>query len=283
MLLGPQRTRAPDQLCHAGVRPLLSDNALTRRWNKAVRPSGNQGVRGPVELLRTVTRTPSKRERSVAGGGHDSSMGNNLAISLLMALAVLPDMAVTDGTAGSIPRIVVRCYLQTDLRPRDVELIGEGVTHAFEDTIDVVWQVCGSRSERSWTPSCDQPIGRSGLALRLIDDWVTERPEVLGVAAEGHGRAGVLATVLVDRVKAVAGRTGLGFADLAGRVSAHEIVHLLLGKGSHRAEGLMRPEWSDQQLRGRAEWWRIGVEQRRALAEAVRQRAEADRRMRIAD
>ena len=200
-----------------------------------------------------------------------------------MVLLATPAVTATDGATAPAPRIVVRCYPQTDLQPHDLELMREVVTEAFEGTLNVAWQVCGSRNERTWTPMCDRPLGRSGLALRLIDDWAFEPPEVLGVAAEGHGRSGVMATVLVDRVKAVATRTGLGFADLAGRVSAHEIVHLLLGKGSHRAEGLMRPEWSDQQLRGRADWWRIGVDQRRALAHAVRQRAETDRGTRIAD
>ena len=195
---------------------------------------------------------------------------------MLLALLATPAVAGTDHPMSPRPRLVVRGYPQTNLQPRDLDMIRDVVTRAFEDAIDVTWQVCGTRRERAWTAACDRPLGSSDLALRFMDDRGGERPEVLGIAAEGSGHLGVMATVFVNRVKAVAARTGLKFAPLAGRVSAHEMVHLLLGAGSHRGVGLMRPDWSEEQLHGRPEEWRISVAQRRALGAAVRQRAETD-------
>lgn len=91
-----------------------------------------------------------------------------------MVLLGTPAVAATDGAMGSTPQIVVRCYPQTDLSPRDLELMRDVVIGAFEDTIDVAWQVCGSRNERAWTGICDQPHGvrwqtRSADEPRSID------------------------------------------------------------------------------------------------------------------
>lgn len=54
-----------------------------------------------------------------------------------MVLLGTPAVAATDGAMGSTPQIVVRCYPQTDLSPRDLELMRDVVIGAFEDTIDV--------------------------------------------------------------------------------------------------------------------------------------------------
>jgi hypothetical protein len=51
-------------------------------------------------------------------------------------------------------------------------------------------------------------------------------------------------------------------------VLAHEIGHLLLGTSHHAEHGLMRPNWTDQELR-RA----IGLEWHFSISEARRMRA----------
>ena len=42
-------------------------------------------------------------------------------------------------------------------------------------------------------------------------------------------------------------------ATIVGRVSAHEIGHLLLGTNAHASHGLMRPSWEVQRL-DRGDW-----------------------------
>ena len=63
-------------------------------------------------------------------------------------------------------------------------------------------------------------------------------------------RGGVLMTVDLFRVSAIARNTSTGMPVLLGRAIAHEIGHLLLGSAEHARLGLMRALWSHDELRG---------------------------------
>ena len=63
-------------------------------------------------------------------------------------------------------------------------------------------------------------------------------------------RGGVLMTIDVFPVRAVAERTATAVSTLLGRAIAHEIGHLLLGSAEHPRVGLMRALWSHEELRG---------------------------------
>jgi hypothetical protein len=63
--------------------------------------------------------------------------------------------------------------------------------------------------------------------------------------------AGVLATVYLDRVNWMAQQTGVDARALLGRAIAHELGHLLMATGAHGSNGLMRPVWSESEIRRR--------------------------------
>lgn len=60
---------------------------------------------------------------------------------------------------------------------------------------------------------------------------------------------GVLATVYFDRVHQRAAQAHVSKPRLLGRAIAHELGHLLLSTTAHSAEGLMRGEWTLNELR----------------------------------
>jgi hypothetical protein len=57
---------------------------------------------------------------------------------------------------------------------------------------------------------------------------------------------GVVANVYADRIRTLA--TGKEFEAILGRVLAHELGHLLLGRNAHSPAGLMRARWRAQDL-----------------------------------
>ena len=73
---------------------------------------------------------------------------------------------------------------------------------------------------------------------------------------DSQARSGVLATIYADRVLSLAAASGIDAATLLGRAIAHEMGHLLLANNVHGTHGLMRPIWSQEDLRkGRGADW----------------------------
>jgi hypothetical protein len=102
--------------------------------------------------------------------------------------------------------------------------------------------------------ACTEPLlpGRD-MMLRLVDraPATGERIVALGESMiDREQRGGVLMTVDLCPVRAVAGRTSTSVSMLLGRAVAHEIGHLLLGSAEHPRLGLMRALWSHDELRG---------------------------------
>jgi hypothetical protein len=81
------------------------------------------------------------------------------------------------------------------------------------------------------------------IVLRVHPD-AHARHEVLGAAIiNPTGGFNVMATVYGAAVYERSVTKNVRLGTLAGRVAAHEIGHLLLGKNSHSAHGLMRAHW----------------------------------------
>ena len=76
---------------------------------------------------------------------------------------------------------------------------------------------------------------------------------VLGLAAVPEDGMGRIAYVVYDRVQHAAAGSGADEVKLMGSVMAHEISHLLLGRGSHTGAGLMKDHLNHFDVRQLAE------------------------------
>jgi hypothetical protein len=121
--------------------------------------------------------------------------------------------------------------------------------------LETVWLDCPTSSPRTTLAQDGGQQECSGLAagttvnLRVLNrsdyNSATFNREVFGYA---DGPA--LASVLYDRVAALAGADGdmNEAAVILGDAMAHEIGHLLLGPGAHSSTGIMRGQWDRAQL-----------------------------------
>jgi hypothetical protein len=129
-------------------------------------------------------------------------------------------------------------------------------------SVELIWRTCndaaathgGSTLGRSKN-FCELPLAPGELAVRLIRSGTVEtsgRELPLGDALINTATGGgVLATIYIDRVDWLAGQTGVDRRALLGRAIAHELGHLLMATSTHAANGLMRPVWSQSEIRRR--------------------------------
>jgi hypothetical protein len=115
--------------------------------------------------------------------------------------------------------------------------------------IDVKWSDCKS--------GLAQPHDSRWFLIRLRADRVPHFAGDLSLHAmgrafvsedENHVREGYIADVYYRAVRVLSDTTQTSMGSLIGYTIAHEIGHLLLGPG-HRAYGIMRAKWGQDELR----------------------------------
>jgi hypothetical protein len=113
--------------------------------------------------------------------------------------------------------------------------------------VGVEWVVCPSSNALG----CGEPAGAGALIVRIVNTPAhAPEPDSLGYSwVDRDARRGTLATVLSDRVTALAAAAHVDASPLLGHVIAHELGHLLLGSTTHSRTGLMRARWTVTELR----------------------------------
>jgi hypothetical protein len=186
------------------------------------------------------------------------------------------------GAAGAVTAgldLTVRVYDASGLPPATIHRALELANGAFAPaSIRIAWVACGPARHDLRPHRCDRPPRPGELVVRMISapSLTGDRDRLpLGDAfVDPRAGAGVLATVYVDRVAALAAAAGVDVAPLLGNTIAHELGHLLLATTAHGPRGLMRPVWTpDEVRRGHPSDWRFAPREVSALRARLRHRA----------
>ena len=155
---------------------------------------------------------------------------------------------------GLAATIIIRSYNNFGVPAPDLAAAREHAQAILEEAgVNVVWADCwvGNR-QPSYAPSrCHEPIG-GDIVLRLQKTGEGDRSKFVSMGFSLVGTAGAapfLATVYVDRVDSVARGAGIDARRVLGLAMAHEIGHVLLNSNTHAPSGLMRADWSRNELR----------------------------------
>ena len=171
------------------------------------------------------------------------------AVSLLLLCLAKPSRAkaTIDLSLGpqSNPKLKVRVYGFPGL---SAWMLKEAETEAARVLrpvhMELGWVDCTSRA---LSGPCVSPQMPADLVVRFLPKALPQASaRALGIAgsSDDHG----IAFVFYDRVAAL--RTHTRFLpSMLGRVMAHEITHLLLPEQKHSDLGLMRGQWSADDLR----------------------------------
>ena len=171
-----------------------------------------------------------------------------------MLLLVAMQAGVDDAAAEATATVAIRTYNYAVVSTDHLAAARLEAARIFERAgISLEWIECRVPG-RIEGAACTEPMlpGRD-LMLRLVDRGPArgERVVALGESMlDREQRSGVLMTIDVFPVRAVAEQAFTAVQTLLGRAIAHEIGHLLLGSGSHPRSGLMRAFWSRDELRG---------------------------------
>ena len=147
--------------------------------------------------------------------------------------------------AANLPLVlVVRTYDSAGVPGRVLDRARQtaGITLAATG-IEPIWRPCHVKG-------CVSKPKPHEIEVRIVKATALSEPGSLGFAAvDVAERTGMLATVYVDRIDALAAQAGVDRGELLGRAMAHEIGHLMLGTVEHPRSGLMRATWKADELR----------------------------------
>jgi hypothetical protein len=143
-------------------------------------------------------------------------------------------------TAATVLVLTIRVYdvsrMPIEEREQGLRVAAEALAEAG---VEASWLDCTGEVPAA---PCQKVPGEGELILRVQRE-PHRRPHVLGTAIVQDDGPNVIATVYNEAITMRANRTGIPKSTILGRVAAHEIGHLLLGKNSHSPHGLMRPTW----------------------------------------
>ena len=171
----------------------------------------------------------------------------------LMLLIVMAEAAAGEAAPAADAKVAIRTYNYAGISAGELESARLEAAHIFKRAgITLEWLEC--RVPGGDGASCTEPLldGRD-LMLRLMDRSPAEGERMVALGEsmlDRERRGGVLMTVDVFPVRAIAWRAATTIPTLLGRAIAHEIGHLLLGTAEHPRTGLMRALWSHDELRG---------------------------------
>jgi hypothetical protein len=186
-----------------------------------------------------------------------------MTVSMLIAVMIA---APTMGAELAWQGLTVRVYDNADVPKGALRAAFETAGKALQPAdVHVTWLSCTVSSGGR----CTEPLRRGELLVRLVRSakGATVDDESLGTALvdPATGR-GVLATVYVDRVERLVRGSHGDLGTLLGRAMAHEIGHLLMGRASHAARGLMRPRWTRAEVTRNVQAdWRFDAPDLRAI------------------
>ncbi len=183
------------------------------------------GVPGP--LARTLAQTPDGGSES-----HGQPTGN--------------------GESGL--RITLRIFNYAHVTPPELTRAEQVAAAIFRKAgIETMWIDCPvSREEVDRFPACQRPWATSDFALRFVSQPFGERPgshHDLGWALPCvDGQQGCYTYVFYQLARQWAERCDTTTDQILGHAIAHEVGHLLLGPDSHSQTGVMRGDWSMDDL-----------------------------------
>jgi hypothetical protein len=195
---------------------------------------------------------------------------------LFMSLVLAADSAVTDAAPRPDAAVSIRTYNYAAVSTDQFAAATLEAEHIFRRAgIAIHWIECRVPGS-ALGAACTQPLlaGRD-LLLRLTERIPANGSRVVALGEsmlDREHRDGVLMTIDLLPVRAVAARTSAAMPSVLGRAIAHEIGHLLLRSAEHPRMGLMRARWTTAELRGmKPAHWEFSSREAALMRQTLRQ------------
>ena len=169
--------------------------------------------------------------------------------------------AATDEAAGTTSEITVRVYNYAAVPEQRMVRAQKHAAAVFAKAgLQPRWVDCRlSGSEPIKDVACEAPLLATDVVLRILPKKMADRlgvkAAICGFALPAKYLGFGIATALYQRVDELVSQGSFSMdgnsarALVLGYIIAHEVGHLLLGKGSHAARGLMSFPWNRKELK----------------------------------
>ena len=117
-----------------------------------------------------------------------------------------------------------------------------------EAGVSLIWLDCGVPGQWRGELGCQAIAFPTHFSVRLVAGRKAVSDDTFGQSYLNEHGEGNYANVYVTPLRSAKALSLIQEGDLLGYVVAHELGHLLLGKGSHSAEGLMKARWEAAEL-----------------------------------
>jgi hypothetical protein len=167
----------------------------------------------------------------------------------------------TDEAAAMTSEITVRVYNYAAVPEQRMARAQQHAAAVFAKAdLQPRWVDCRlSGAEPIKDAACEEPLRPTDVVLRILPQKMAARlpvkAAICGFALPAKYLGFGIATVLYQRVDELVSRGSFSTdgnsarALVLGYIIAHEVGHLLLGKGSHAARGLMSFPWNKKELK----------------------------------
>jgi hypothetical protein len=133
-------------------------------------------------------------------------------------------------------------------------------------SVGITWRHCPAEGQQF----CSSQMAEGERVIRILnssgspESW--DGKPLGGAVIDIETASSVLATAYANRTASTAARCGVDPILLLGRVVAHELRHVLSAEPGHGAVGLMREQWTCEELRAnRPEDWSFLAADRSAI------------------
>ncbi len=147
--------------------------------------------------------------------------------------------------------LVIRIYDMVGLPAAELAAARQAASDVLTSAqVSLVWVSCPRTGAAPRDAACDAVPLPTDLMVRVASSPVGLTKGALAEAyVDTDTATGSLATIYVDRIRALALDSGVEPGPLMGRAMAHEVGHLLFGSSTHSGTGVMRAVWSAAMLR----------------------------------
>ena len=173
-----------------------------------------------------------------------------LALSLLILSLAPPTVAADTSPEASVVRLTVSVFNDAGASPSVISQARNRATLILRRAgISLVWLDCSTPGNLPPNSSCSDLSFPQHLSVRLVSTAGRPSEDTFGQTFQNAAGEGNYALVYFNILAASSVTESVHAGDLVGFVIAHELGHLLLGRDSHSATGLMAPIWQASEVR----------------------------------
>lgn len=173
-----------------------------------------------------------------------------LALSLLILSYAPQTMGTDTSSEASAVHLTVSVFNDAGASPSVISQARNRATLVLRRAgISLVWLDCGTPGNPPQDSTCSDLSFPQHLSVRLVSTAGRPSEDTFGQAFQNAAGEGNYALVYFNVFAASSVTQSVRAGDLLGFVIAHELGHLLLGRDSHSATGLMAPVWQVSEVR----------------------------------